>query len=146
MIIWRVLQELWEYRLESTQSIPRPDGYQSEIAAFGWWFVSEKFDDHWAVEQLLQALRLAGKVDPDHWVIERLAELVRIMSIQVLDCLQLIIEGDSQRWTTFGSREEIRKIISDALKSGDSAASKRARGLVNVLAARGHVEFMDLLK
>jgi hypothetical protein len=98
------------------------------------------------VEQLLQALRRAGKVDPDHWVIERLTEFVGIMPLKVLDCLQLIIEGDSQRWTTFGSREEVRKIVSDALKSGDSEASIRARELVNVLAARGHVEFMDLLK
>jgi hypothetical protein len=140
------LQELWEDRLASAQSTPRPDDYQSEIAAFGWWFVSEKFDDHWAVEQLLQALRLVGKADPDHWVIERLTELVGIMPLQVLNCLQLIIEGDSQRWTAFGSREEIRKIISGALKSGDSDAPIRARELVNALAARGHLEFIDLLE
>jgi hypothetical protein len=48
----------WEHRIaqarfSSAESI-------EELSDFGWWFVSQKFDEAWAMERLEEALRLAG--------------------------------------------------------------------------------------
>ena len=65
---------LWEKRL--SVAISSPDLYSEELAAFGSWFASGKFDDNWSLEQLKTVLNLVDKAEPDHLVIERLVQLV----------------------------------------------------------------------
>jgi hypothetical protein len=59
------LKALWKHRLnvaELGQVASESTGFSREIGAFGWWFVSGKFDDRWAVDQLTQALEHGGEL------------------------------------------------------------------------------------
>jgi hypothetical protein len=66
------------------------DTHKAEVPAFGWWFVSEKFENDWAITQLKEALMLVGVVDPGHWVMERLTALAPAMPLQAMSALDLM--------------------------------------------------------
>ncbi|MHC5823723.1 MAG: hypothetical protein ACYT04_49795, partial [Nostoc sp.] len=48
------LQLLWKKRFETAFNSAEPSSYATELAAFGWWFGSGKFDDTWAIAQIKQ--------------------------------------------------------------------------------------------
>lgn len=139
------LKVLWERRLNAARSATPPTSHIAELAAFGWWFVSAKFDDAWAIVQLEEALKLAVRVEPDHLVVERLATLAAAMPAHAVECLSLIIEGDKEGWHIHGWREHTRTILSSALQSTDNTARQAAVDLVHRLGARGHLGFRNLL-
>lgn len=97
-----------------------PSSHSEEVAAFGWWFASGKFDDGWAIAQLKEALRLSGKTEPYELVLERLARLSTRMPVDVVECLRLIVEGDKEGWNIRTWREPKRTILETVLKSRDS--------------------------
>jgi len=138
------LKHLWEERLDLAKQ--SPEYHKSELSAFGWWFISRKFEDEWAISQLLDVLSTAGKVERDHSVIEQLVALVDRMPLQCILCLRAIAEGDRERWRIYMAREHVRTILSAALHSSDNEAVKEARKLINYLGSRGYLEFGDLLK
>lgn len=84
------LTALWDQRRQQAKA-PGSRNYASEMSAFGWWFVSEKFDDSWAIAQLVEALRLAGRVEVDHLVVERLAVLAPTLPRDVVQALNLMV-------------------------------------------------------
>ncbi len=139
------LQSLWETRLAAAKRAPSPDTHRAEVAAFGWWFASGKFEDEWAMRQLIEALKLAGKVEPDHLVVERLAALVQVMPKEAVRCLEAIVKGDREGWGIYGWREHARIILVTALQSSDAEAITAAENLTHDLGSRGHLEFRDLL-
>jgi hypothetical protein len=55
-----------------------------------------------------------------------------------------MVEGADEYWEIQGWRDGIRRIVSIGLQTG-GAARNAATALVNILAARGHLDFMDLL-
>jgi hypothetical protein len=134
---------LWEKRL--SVAISSPDLYSEELAAFGSWFASAKFDDNWSLEQLKTVLNLVDKAEPDHLVIERLVQLAPKFSHLCVECLRLMIEGDKQGWCVYGWTEEARTIITEALGSEDEEAASAAINLIHILGARGFFDFRDLL-
>jgi len=139
------LQAIWARRLGAAQSAASPASHVSEIAAFGWWFASGKFDDRWSVEQLGKALRLAGKIDPDHIVVQRLAALSSTMPREAIQCLDLIVGGDKEGWRVQGWTEEITTILKSALRGSDEQAKRSATDLINRLSSWGNLAFRDLL-
>lgn len=98
-------------------------GFEEEMKAFSWWFASKKFDDSWSVEQLLQTLRIVRGVDADMLVVERLAELCPRFSLQVMECLTLIVEGDEEGLGILGWKGEARSALAAAVASGDEEAT-----------------------
>ena len=56
------LTKLWERRLAVAQAAGSRESFVDEIAEFGWWFASGKFDDDWAIHQLRQVLEFSRKV------------------------------------------------------------------------------------
>ncbi len=138
------LRILWEQRLDAARSAT-PLSHAVELAAFGWWFTSRKFDDVWAMAQLTEVLRLIGKVDADRRVVERLAALAVDMPQQVVECLHLMVEGDKEGWAIYGWREHARTILATAIQSYNAEACEAATTLVHRLGARGYLEFRDLL-
>ena len=123
-----------------------PSSHSEEVAAFGWWFASGKFDDVWAIGQLEEALRLSGKTEPYELVLERLVTLSTTMPVDVVGCLRLIVEGDKEGWNIRAWREPKRTILKTALKSGDPTARQLAESLIHRLGARGYWDFRDLLR
>jgi hypothetical protein len=138
------LKHLWEERLELAKQ--SPEYHKSEISAFGWWFVSRRFEDEWAISQLLDVLSIAGRVERSHSVIEQLATLVDRMPLQCILCLRAIAEGDREGWWIYMAREQVRTILSVALHSSSDRAAEEAKKLINYLVSRGYLEFRDLLK
>ncbi len=137
------LEKLWSARLASAQSNPAATGVSRELAAFGWWFISDKLDERWAINQLLESLRIAHKSERQRLVIEQLVRTIGSHAAESLECLRLIVKGDRDGWDIHASRENIRAILAQALQNPISATS--ARQLVNELGSRGFLEFRDLL-
>jgi hypothetical protein len=92
------LQALWTQRLAVARASTSPTSHAIELAAFGWWFASTKFDDVWAMTQLTETLTLVGKVQLDQLVIQYLATLAPSMSFQTVECVRLLCEGDKEGW------------------------------------------------
>ncbi len=139
------LQTLWGERINAARNAAQPALYAEELAAFGRWFVCEKFDDAWAINQLKEALELTGGIELDHSVVERLTALVGTMPLLAVECLGLIVEGDKKGWGIQFWRDHARTIICSALQSTDVFAQKAATALVHRLGARGYLDFRDLI-
>jgi hypothetical protein len=138
------LRQLWIYRLH-----PHPGEASlssQEAAAFGWWFASAKFDDSWSVEQLKLALPRAHDVDAYDLVLERLASLAADMPADAVDCLRLLLEGDTEGWRMFAFRDVQRRILRAALQSEDPKARRIAKDVINRLGARGQWDLGELLR
>jgi hypothetical protein len=143
-VVAQRLKRLLERRVDVARQ--RPQGAAEELKEYGWWFVSEKFDDEWAINHLLNVLRLAKWVEPDHLVVERLVELSRAMPLQCIQALTMIVEADTKGWGVLGWRDKAKAIVRTARKSGNREARNTAEDLVNLLGSRGHFEFGELLK
>jgi hypothetical protein len=139
------LQLLWERRLEAARAATLPASYINELAAFGWWFASAKFDDSWAMAQLTEVLQLVGQVDPDHLVFERLAALADKMPESTVECLKLIIEKDKNGLGIYGSDDEVKTILATAIQGSSDTARQTAIELINRLGQCGNWEFRELL-
>ncbi|MBX6764609.1 MAG: hypothetical protein IRY88_13155 [Rubrobacteraceae bacterium] len=137
------LKELWERRLAAAKKAQRPSDFEKEIAAFGWWFVSGKFDAEWVIMQLVEALQIVGKAEPDHMVVEKLAEIVETYPLEAVKSLKVIVEGDREGWGIYGWREYVSEILRVTLQ--DVTAKEKAEDLIQYLGSRGYFEFRNLL-
>jgi hypothetical protein len=139
------LRSLWDMRLDVACRSPSPEMHAAELAAFGWWFVSGKFEDSWAVEQLSVVLSLTHKIDADWLVIERLATLAEAFPKEAVRCVSLMIDGDLQGWEIHGWMDQLRAILSTTIQSADTIAKQSAIEVVNRLGAKGFLPFRELL-
>lgn len=136
------LKTLWGLRLAEAKKAPA--AHQQEMAAFGWWFVSGKFDPGWSIKHLGEALRMARKVEPDHMVVEKLSEIARQHPLEAVLCLQMFVEGDHKGWRMNVWREHARASLAEALK--DSSARSQAKALIHYLGSCGHLDFREPLQ
>jgi len=139
--VCELLVQLWARRVAAAQQ----SGSSGELAPFGWWFASGKLDEGWAMEQLLAVLRLTKRIDPDFLVIERFERVVAWRPREIMECLRLMVEGSRESWEILGWREHPEKILRSVLEGADAEAREKAVELINLLGARGHVGFRDLL-
>jgi hypothetical protein len=139
------LYELWQYRLEQAQLAPQV--HVAELLAFSWWFVSGKLDPKWSIEQLKQVLSHTGdsKVVLADSIVESLTTLVENMPQEVVDCLDIIVERTKELWNIDIWENDVRIILTTALNSSNMAAYQKSTAIINKLAARGYMEFVDLL-
>ncbi|MFC2024501.1 hypothetical protein ACFLTJ_02855, partial [Chloroflexota bacterium] len=136
------LKELWETRI--TAPIDEEVSLV-EIMPFGWWFTSGKFEDSWAIAQLLEVLKIAKKIEPDHRVLERLASLSKTFPKESVQSLGFMVEGDREGWRVRSWREEARTILVNTLQSEEESAKKAAEDLINRLCAQGYLDYRELL-
>jgi hypothetical protein len=138
------LQFLWEQRLSAAKE--KPNSHKQEMAAFGWWFISGKFEDSWIVVQLIEALKISGKMEISESVIEKLAAFAKPMPYETVKCLDLLVKGDWDGWDIDMWRGHARIILASALQSGNKEVSATAESLIHYLGSLGYLEFRDLLK
>jgi hypothetical protein len=138
------LQFLWEQRLSAAKE--KPNSHKQEMAAFGWWFISGKFEDSWIMAQLIEALKISGKMEISESVVERLASFAQPMPYETVKCLELLVKGDRDGWDIDMWRGHARIILASALQSGNKEASATAESLIHYLGSLGYLEFRDLLK
>jgi len=139
------LQTLWNSRLEVARRPGSVSNYRDEMAAFGWWFASGKFDEEWSLTQLREVLLLEKKVDGDDFVVERLAALAPKYPRIVVECLGLMIEGDEEGYGVEMWRDSAQELLRVALNT-DDAARREATVLINRISARGAIDYAFLLK
>jgi len=138
------LQALWEWRISEIAKPSTAKENREELESFGWWFGSDKFEDHWAVGMLLRVLQLVKEVDSDFFVSKRLARVVDSMPEEAVECLRLMIEGAEEEWGPYKWRDEIRKILSSAIQGNNLNARVKATELADRLGAMGYREYRDL--
>jgi hypothetical protein len=140
------LQTLWSKRFDHARHATTIDDYKDELAAFGWWFVSEKFDEEWSLTQLRKVLLLIKKVDADDYVVERMAALAFRYPRIVVECLSLMIEGDEEGYSVEIWKAPAQELLRAALKQEtDSTAQHEASVLINHISARDAMDYALLL-
>jgi len=142
--ILRRLQFLWEQRLSAAKE--KPNSHKQEMTAFGWWFISGKFEDSWIMAQLVEALKISGKMEISESVVEKLASFAQPMPYETVKCLELLVRGDRNGWDIDMWRGHARIILASALQSSNKEASKTGENLIHYLGSLGYLEFRDLLK
>lgn len=136
------LKQLWELRLVIAKKAQQPSDFEKEMAAFGWWFVSDKFDVGWAIAQLSESLQLVHQTDPEHVVLEHLARAVETHPVESAQCLRIIAEGDRKGWALSAGRDHVRRILEVALRN--PTAAEEAERIIHYLGSRGFLEFRHL--
>jgi hypothetical protein len=136
---------LWKHRIERARAAPAESA--DELANFGWWFVSQKFDEAWAIQQLEEALGLAKKAESYYMsaVAEALAAIAARRPREAVRCLERLIEADSEGWGILGSEDHARTILAAAMGSSEAEAREAAIALIHRLGTRGHLGFRDFL-
>lgn len=141
----RRLKQLWEHRIRAAQQSESPEANGEELAEFGWWFGSGKFEAEWAINRLEETLQIARKAEPEHLVMEQLEKVAVQFPRATIRCFASLVEGDKQGWRTLYRDQTVRDILKAGLESADEGAQKAARVLINRLAARGFTRFQGLL-
>ncbi len=134
------LRDFWKWRVREVGG----SGVRAkELSPYGWWFVSGKFEEGWALEQLDTAVRVACELDPIIYeVAERLAEIAKERPRDAVQALDLIVEHlphHRVHWI-----ESAKAVIEEALRSDDRDARATATVTINRLAERGHLELREL--
>lgn len=141
----KMLILLWEKRLSEAKESKNKTAFKYEMNAFEWWFISEKFNDKWALEQLIEALRIGGRVNMhlDKEIVNRLDRFVDISPRETIQCLELIAKSDKEGWGIHLWQDKAKLILIKALKTN---AAEDAKSLINYFGRRGYFSFRDLLE
>ena len=140
------LRALWEQRFMAASGYTTHNVGTNELAAFGWWFSSEKFDKVWAIAQLEAILKHNGRVEAAFMIVEYLAKLSSAMPLSVLKCLGLIIESDREEWRTSTWHEQVREILAHAHQSSDIDTRQEAKKVAERLLAQGYTDYLVFTK
>jgi hypothetical protein len=143
--VYERLKKLVERRLEVARQAASPAGSVNELANFGWWFASEKFDERWSLETLLAVLRLTRKAEGEMDVVKLLAARCARYPVECVACLRLMIEADRERWLLLAVENDAMELLRQALRSDNPEAALSARRLAEELIARGHFGFRAIL-
>lgn len=116
-----------------------------ELAEFGWWFISGKFDTSWSINQLRESLSLCGRSEADHFVVETLTKFAPEFPSETVECLSMLVDGDRNQWGIASWATHAKTILASVLSSKIEPARSAAVSLINRLYARGFDEFQKLL-
>ncbi len=136
------LQALWEQRFKTVIDTTPHNASVGELAAFGWWFSSEKFDKVWALAQLEATLLHNGKVDAAFMIVEYFAKLITVMPLPVLKCLGALIESDKKEQRIFTWHEQVQEILAHAHQSSDIRIQQEAKKIAERLLAQGYPTYL----
>lgn len=139
------LRELWDWRLQAARNSGNLPANREELAAFGWWFASRRFEDAWSMVQLRAVLDATHYIKAGFKVGEILEALAPAYPSDAVACVARMAEAGPRDWTIYGIRDRIIAILRIALASGNVDARADGERLVEYLVARGHFEFRDLL-
>ncbi|MDZ4857266.1 MAG: hypothetical protein SGJ26_20840 [Nitrospirota bacterium] len=136
------IQRLWTLRLEQAGQDPTIN--QAELMAFGWCFGSKKFEARWAIENLLGVLRLTHNIDPDFLVLECLPDYVSEFPIAVLECVRLLIEGQTSQIELSSWEGDLRRIFMQTREHLMPEVRNAGNEVIELLGRRGYVNYGDL--
>ncbi len=129
------LMALWAHRIAEARC--SESSHREELSQFGWRFASGKFDDSWAIEQLIAVLHINGKIVSEHLVAERLVSLCPRMPYQVVLCFDTLVVCDREGWTARRCRDGIALVLKQTVGTDDPKLKKARNNLLNRMAALG---------
>lgn len=138
------LKSLWLWRKHYIEISNSRD--YSELSAFGLWFASRKFDEFWAISQLVEVLRLSGRLVPDYEVLEYLAFLSDSMLAPAVECYYLLVKNAKEFWHLIRWSKDAELILKNALDSDNESARQMAIDTIHYLGTIGYHNFRSLLK
>jgi len=146
------LKKLWKWRLDTAKHSSQPGDYAPEIVAFGWWFRSEVFGETWLIAQLRTVLEISAKGETKvrerlaFPITEKLAAISDRKSLDAVLCLLTLISGWKSSWPVSGLyREEVRKILNNALRAG-GRSQRTAVEVIDRITGQGDIGFQKLLQ
>ncbi len=137
---------LLEQRLSIAKTSNNKQVDAQEFENFSWWIASEKFDDKWTLDMLLEIAELGCDIEDEHLVVERFSELAPRYPLEVIRCSNLLVQNDRKGWGIAHWGEQMYAVIKLVLKSGNEEAKQVAKEFTHRLAALGHLQFKDLLE
>lgn len=139
------LQDLWEWRMSSRLVRDAP-AHQQELAGFGWWYGSGRFDASWSLAQLRKILTLTGgRIEGTHLVIERLAEAPDESLDEALGCLIQLVSASGFDNYVDALEPQIGNVLTAVRERGGTETRAQVTQLINQLVARGYVSFRTYL-
>jgi hypothetical protein len=139
------LKALWESRLAAARASANPSDHSHELASFGAWYCSGKFEAPWALLQLGEVVELAQRVEPPHRVLERLAIDAPSNPADVLRVFGALALGSSRYDPILAWQEECGAVLEACIASRDPGVLQQARDLINRLIAGGALWLRDFL-
>jgi len=139
------IKALWERRIEAAREA-NGVGFDKEMAAFGSWLGSKKFDSDWSAGNLVAALALTKSTGERFLWMESLVAMAEQHPFEAARGLELIMQNVRDQRVPFWKEEEAEFILKTALKSGQETAISAAKGAQNILLKLGHRRFLDVLK
>lgn len=143
--VFERLRNLFQGRLRAAQQAASLEMFTKELANFGYWFTSQKFEEGWSLEMLLATLQLTKKTHAEMDIVKLLAERCPRYPFECVTCLGLMVEGDQERWLLLGVEADTRHALKLALDSNHPEAVSSAKRLIENLIARGNFGFRTLL-
>lgn len=116
-----------------------------EFKDFSWWVYSEKFDDKWSMELLIEALKLGCDIEGDHLIVERYNTLAPKFPLEVITSIELMVENDKKGWGVPTWGDELSNVIRLVLGSKNDEAITKAKEFIHRLVAKGHPQYKALL-
>ncbi len=132
------LQQLWDWRVKSMNRSPD----LVELASFGSWFRSGKFQRAWAIGQLAGAARLGASFEIPGLLVEKLCGFAREFPGECFEVLSRLVEDkDPADVNWVGSKAA--PILAAALGSGNKILYARATALMDRLGSLGLINLAD---
>jgi hypothetical protein len=125
-------KELWEWRMSYIKNLSNRQNFQEELKNFIHWFISKKFDDKWALENLVETVELADEITSKHvyLALDVLVGMANKLPELVLIYLDLLTNKASKR----------------ILKLYEIRIKKSIEGISKILESRGKSDLEKLKK
>jgi len=121
-------------------------GDPQEFENLSWWLASEKFDDVWILDRLLEILEMGCDLEGEHLVMERFVDIANAFPLQVIKCSRLMVENNKKEWGILDLHGNLRSIFETVLKGNNDEAKNATIELIHRLGARGNLDFKDLFQ
>ncbi len=129
--ILRRLQHLWENRVAAARQGGDVGAHAEELAQFGTWFASGKFEGPWSLTQLLELLKLTGRVGNTSKVVERLKTYMDAMPYEVVQCIAVLVANERGAITILGWGQDAQQMLSRIVGGSDARARDMALDLLD---------------
>lgn len=137
--------ELAEYRISIIEDRGASQNDIKEFQSFSWWVASGKFDEGWVLNKLLVILKMGCDLEGNHLIMEKFVGLVDRFPLEVVQCSKLMVENNKKGWGIISWREPLKSVLKTVLSSKNETAKTEAVKFIQRLAARGFLEFSELI-
>jgi hypothetical protein len=126
------LMELWEYRLANVEADAAPD----ELGSFDAWYLSDAFDETWALAQLRHVMSKDKSFHPSKRVVRKMADNAAQHAAACLDIFEQWLDNDPNYWDYAQCLDDMTVILQTASRAGHPEQA-RVEHIVSRFAARG---------